>query len=970
MDVVEARKPAAPPVEGGSPLSKDRLSCLCIGATFLALGDSLARSLSRLDLEASWREYEKHRSVRHSAPRTEARQGENTQEEYELAAKTVGEVPLLSPELWGIGVLLPLSILMGHSNFSVPEKKAAIWNAVRVRKQTLDAFERHVAECIESDVENACVLVDIVWRSKQAGTPMFLPDIDIPIKLSNGGVSYERLNQSSSGDDISGLFSAVNVGATESPADRLSSTPAQNHGGSSAPARKQVGQAAYGNALGSKSKNAKKASPGSEGRGETEKDGGQARSEDKSPQAGAHAADSTHHGIGPGYIRKRGENKNDGEPITRADPKVDEALAKSMDGMGGFGKKPAAEDGADAARDNLGSQSASESSGATSGKHQAEMKEGKILTTFDQKGLQGPETGPTDLQAGMSGEGNGLVPAEIEQEAEDGEVVVRSQPVQLVAEGKQDAMMDGMEEGEIDDVPSKEKTEQDLAMSTVDGDDDAEGERDEVDESEEESEDSGSEREADDSEDDGAEVQDSEEDGSEDGGSEGEDDTSEAGEQDDGADDSEQDDTANDNSDYQSRIDDALKTTELGSIIAATAARNVVGGESGSDTAGNPGADEAAKVVDDNSISHQAGNVANLTVNANMHNAASDVANAGRLIDSDDDSQHGKTATTQVNVEDVEMSDDELTDSPHGVTTANGGAIGGVRIAHDHQQKEDDGVAEVVGAGNAMGNVGVEQDHPQENNSTAGKRQILPLKGRGLPRDTAPPPNNLAPTVPAPQVQHPAIGEAIIQPQQEVAAEPKNNHIEVTPINGVQDHATEPAFNHLEPPTPMDGVHHHAVSSVVFFQPQQNANAETPSPISGDGQGSELAHHPGVAPFRAKLDVYGKMKVKTQNLWWNRGLPMRVVRMCGRRMWVHENERLASSSDLFGEFVFGGPFTAYYDSEKGVIHSIMPDGKLGPVVGPAKFVGEGRWSDDFYGEKRKDFASPPEGSGRWRVFIR
>ncbi|KAK5755638.1 hypothetical protein LTS12_014297 [Elasticomyces elasticus] len=880
-----------------------------------------------------------------------------TQKEYQHAVETVGGVSLLDLQDWGHDMLLPLWILMEHSNSSLSEKRAAICNAVRVRKKTPNALDRHVAECIESDVENARVLDAIVWEAKQAGEQVFLSDIDIRIELVGGGESLERLVESSDGNDMAGMFSSVSVDATESPKDNLWSLSAQSDGGSSVPARKQVGQAAYGNGLGNKSKSAKKAS----------QDGGQARSEDTSPQAGTHAADSTHHGIGPAYIRKRGENKNDGEPITRADPKVDEALAKSMDGMGGFGKKPAAEDGADAARDNRGSQSASESSGATSGKHQAEMKEGKILTTFDQQDEQRAETGPVGLRAGTVGEKNGLAQARIEQEAEDDEVIARGQPLQPVAEAEQDAMMDVMDEGEIGDLPSKEKTEQNLAMSTLDGDDDAEGEGDK---SEEESEDSGSEHEADDSEDDGGEVEDSEEDGSEDDGSEGEDDTSEAVEQDEGADDSEQDDTANGNSDLQSKVDDGLKTTKLGMLIAATAARTIVGGESGSDTAGNPGADEAAKVVDDNSISQQAGNVANLTVNANMHNAASDVANAGRLIDSDDDSQHGKTATTQVNVEDVEMSDDELADSPHGAMTANGGAIGGVRIAHDHQQKEDDGVAEVVGAGNAMGNVGVEQDHPQESNSTAGKRQILPLKGRGLPRDTAPPPNNLAPTVPAPQVQHPAIGEAIIQPQQKVAAEPKNNHIEVTPINGVQDHATEPAFNHLEPPTPMDGVHHHAVSSVIFFQPQQNANAETPSPISGDGQGSELAHHPGVAPFRAKLDVYGKMKVKTQNLWWNRGLPIRVVRMCGRRMWVHENERLAASSDVFGGYVFGGPFTAYYDSEKGVIHSIMPDGKLGPVVGPANFVGEGRWSDDFYGEKRKDFASPPEGSGRWRVFIR
>ncbi|KAK5686976.1 hypothetical protein LTS10_001112 [Elasticomyces elasticus] len=891
-----------------------------------------------------------------------------TQEEYELAAKTVGEVPLLSPELWGIGMLLPLSTLMGHSNSSVPEKKAAIWNAVRIRKQTLDAFERHVGECIEPDIENACVLVDILWKSKQAGTPRFLPDIDIPIKLSNVRVSYERLNQSSSGDDISGLFSAVNVDATESPANSVSSITAQKNGGSSAPASKQVGQAAYGNGLGSKSKNAKKASPDSEGRGETEKDGGQARSEDTSPQAGARAADSTHHGIGPGYIRKRGEDTNDGEPITRADPKVDEALAKSMDGMEGFGKKSDAEDGADASRDNRGSQSAPESSGATSGKHQAETKESKILTTFDQKESQGAETGPTDLQAGIVGGGNGLIQAGIEQEAEDGEAVARGQPVEPMAGAKQDATPDVMEEGELGDMPLNEKTGQILAMSTVDGDDDVESESDEDDESEkgEESEEEGSDlkQEVEDGEDDGAEVQDSEEDESED------DDAPEVGEQDDGADDSEQDHTANDNSHLQSSVVDALKTTKLGMLIAATAAKTVVGGLPESETAGNQGMAEAAKVVGDTSISQQAGKIAGPTANASTHNAASDVAIAGHVIDSDDENQNHQAATVQVNFEDVEMGDDELADNPHGAMTANGGAIGGVRIAQDHQQKEDDDVAKIVGAGDAVGNVGVEQDHPQESNPTAGKRHILPLKGRGLPRDTAPPPSNLAPTVPAPQVQHPAIGEAIIQPQQEVAAEPKNNHIEVTPINGVQDHATEPAFNHLEPPTPMDGVHHHAVSSVIFFQPQQNANAETPSPISGDGQGSELAHHPGVAPFRAKLPVYGKGRVKTQNLWYNLGLPMRVIRMCGRRMWVPENERLATECDVFGGFVFGGPFTAYYDSEKGVIHSIMPDGKLGPVVGPANFVGEGRWSDDFYGEKRKDFASAPEGSGRWRVVIR
>ncbi|KAK5708377.1 hypothetical protein LTR97_000917 [Elasticomyces elasticus] len=732
-----------------------------------------------------------------------------TQKEYQHAVETVGGVSLLDLQDWGHDMLLPLWILMEHSNSSLSEKRAAICNAVRVRKKTPNALDRHVAECIESDIENAHVLDAIVWEAKQAGEQVFLSDIDIRIELIGGRESLERLVESSDGNDMAGMFSSVSVDATESPKDNLWTLSAQSDGGSSVPARKQVGQAAYGNGLGNKTKNAKKAS----------QHGGQARSEDASPQAGAHAADSTLHGIGPGYIRKRGENKNDGEPITRADPKVDEALAKSMDGMGGFGKKPAAEDGADAARDNRGSQSASESSGATSGKHQAEMNEGKILTSFDQQDEQRAETGPVGLRAGTVGEKNGLAQARIEQEAEDGEVIARGQPLQPVAEAKQDAMMDVMEEGEIGDLPSKEKTEQNLAMSTLDGDDDAEGEGDE---SEEESEDSGSEHEADDSEDDGGEVEDSEEDGSEDDGSEGEDDTSEAVEEDD-ADDSEQDDTANDNSDPQSRIDVALKTTELGSIIAATAARNVVGGEPGSETARNPGTDEAANVVDDNSISQQAGKVADHTVNANMHNAASDVANAGQLIDSDDDSQHGKTATTQVNVEDVEMSNDELADNPHGAMTANGGTIGGVSFVQDHQQKEDDDdVAEVAGAGNAMGN----------------------------------------------------------------------------------------------------------------------------------------------------LDVYGKMKVKTQNLWWNRGLPMRVVRMCGRRMWVHENERLASSSDLFGEFVFGGPFTAYYDSEKGVIHSIMPDGKLGPVVGPANFVGEGRWSDDFYGEKRKDFASPLEGSGRWRVFIR
>ncbi|KAK5704591.1 hypothetical protein LTR17_021746 [Elasticomyces elasticus] len=892
-----------------------------------------------------------------------------TQKEYQHAVETVGGVPLLDLQYWGNDMLLPLWTLLEHSNSSLSEKKAAICNAVRVRKKTPNALDRHMAECIESDVENAHVLDAVVWEAKQAGEQVFLSDIDIRIELIGGGESLERLIESSDGNDLSGKFSSVSVDATSSPKDKVSTTTAQKHIGSSASARKQVGHVAHGNGLGYKSKNAKKAPPDSEGRGEIEKDGEQARSEDTSPQAGARAIDSIDRGIGTGYIRTRWEDTNDEEPITRADPKVDEALAKGMGGMGGFGKKPDAEDGADAARDNRGSQFAPEHSGATSGKHQAGMKGSKSLTTFGQKESHGAETGPAGLQAGMVGEGNGLVQAGIEQEAEDGEGVVRGQPVEPMAGAKQDAMTNVMEEGEVGDVPSNEKTEQDLAMSTLDGDDDAEGEGDEDDESEEESEDSGSEHEADDSEDDGAEVQDSEEDESEDGGSEGEDDTPEAVEEDD-ADDSEQDNTANDNSDLQSRVDTALKTTKLGSIIAATAARTVVGGESESDTADNPGVNEAAKVVDDNSISQQAGNVADPTVNASTHNAASNVANAGQVIDSDDDDQHGKTATTQGNVEDVEMGDDELADNPHGAITANGGTIGGVSFVQDHQQKEDDDdVAEVVGAGNAMGNVGVEQDHPQESNPTAGKRHILPLKGRGLPRDTGPPPSNLAPTVRAPQVQHPAIGEAIIQSQQEVAAEPKNNHIEVTPINGVQDHATEPAFNHLEPPTPMDGVHHHAVSSVIFFQPRQNANAETPSPTSGDGQGSELAHHPGVAPFRAKLPVYGKMRVKTQNLWYNLGLPMRVVRMCGRRMWVPENERLATECDVFGGFVFGGPFTAYYDSEKGVIHSIMPGGKLGPVVGPANFVGEGKWSDDHFGVKRKDYSSQ-EGSGRWRVVIR
>ncbi|KAK5728091.1 hypothetical protein LTR17_012191 [Elasticomyces elasticus] len=756
-----------------------------------------------------------------------------TQKECRIAKMTSGGVPLLDLQYWGNGMLLPLLTLMEHSNSSVSEKRAAIGNAVQVRKQTPNALCRHVAECIESDVENACVLDNIVWKSKQASTPKFLSDIDIPIRLSNGGVSYERLNQSSNGDDISGMFSSVSVNATESPEDNVSTTTAQKHGGGSASTRKPVGQVAHGNGLDSKSKNAKKAFLGSEGRGETEKEGWQARSEHAAPQASARAADSTHHGGGPSDMRHGEEATDDDERVvTPANPNVDEALANDL-----------------------------------------------------------------------------------------------------------------------------KKTEPDLAMSTVDGDDDVEGEGDENDESEAEGEEDGSssEQEVEDGEDDGAEVEDSEEDESEDDGSEGEDDGSEVVEEDD-ADDSEQDDTANDNSDRQSRIDDALKTTELGSIIAATAARNVVGGGPGSETARNPGADEAAKVVDDNSISQQAGNVADHTVNASTHNAASDAANAGQVIYSDDGNQHEKTATTQVNVKDVEMGDDEFADNPHGTITANGGTIGGVSFVQDHQQKEDnDDVAEVVGAGNAMGNVGVEQDHPQESNPTAGKRHILPLKGRGLPRDTAPPPSNLAPTVPAPQVQHPAIGEAIIQPQQEVAAEPKNNHIEVTPINGVQDHATEPAFNYLEPPTPMDGVHHHAASSVIFFQPQQNA---TPRLL-----------RQSLAMGRA-LPVYGKMRVKTQNLWYNRGLPMRVVRIGGRRMWVPENERLAASSDVFGGYVFGGPFTAYYDSEKGVVHSIMPDRKLGPVVGPANFVGEGRWSDDFYGVKRKDFASAPEGSGCWRVFIR
>ncbi|KAK3634055.1 hypothetical protein LTR56_015523 [Elasticomyces elasticus] len=784
-----------------------------------------------------------------------------TQKECRVAKMTASGPPLLDLQYWGNGMLLPLWTMMEHSNSSVPEKKAAIGNAVQVRKQTPNALYRHVAECIESDVENACVLDDIMWKSKRASTPKFLSDIDIPIKLHRGGVPYERLNQSSNGDDISDMFSS-------------------KHGGGSASTRKQVGQVAHGNGLGSKSKNAKKDFLDSEGRGETEKEGGQARSEHAAPQASARAADSTHHGGGPSDMRHGEEATDDDERVvTPADPNVDEALANDL-----------------------------------------------------------------------------------------------------------------------------EKTEPDLAMSTVDGDDDVEGEGDENDESKAEGEDGGSssEQEVEDGEDDGAEVEDSEEDESEDDGSEGEDDGSEVVEEDD-ADDSEQDDTANDNSDRQSRIDDALKTTELGSIIAATAARNVVGGESGSDTAGNPGADEAAKVVNDNSISQQAGNVADPTVNANTHNAASNVANAGQVIDSDDDNQHGKTATTQGNVEDVEMDDDELADNPHGAMTANGGAIGGVRIVQDHQQKEDDDVAEIVGAGNAMGNVGDEQNHQQGEVAAVGKRRIMPLKGLGQRRNTAPPPppDHLAPTIPAPQVQHYALGETITQSQQEAAAQPKTNNIErPTSINGVQDHATntaapdqnvstEPASNHLEPLTPIDDVQHHAVSSIVFFQPQQKMVAETSSPISGDGQGIKQGHaattlsHAGtttaqpaaglskpVAPFRPKLPVHGKMRVKTQNLWWNRGLPMRVVRMCGRRMWVHENERLASSSDLFGEFVFGGPFTAYYDSEKGVIHSIMPDGKLGPVVGPAKFVGEGRWSDDFYGEKRKDFASPPEGSGRWRVFIR